>query len=140
MTKLRPTRSATALLAAGLMALAGLAHAAPARNVDALKLQYEREKADCMTGKSQQPRNVCLREAQAAYAQSRQGRLAPRQDGADQWQANALQRCQRHPPEDREMCERRVRGGQVSGSVKGGGQLTTLTVREPQTTPPPPAR
>jgi hypothetical protein len=27
------------------------------------------------------------------------------------------------------MCERRVREGQVVGSVEGGGQLTTLTVR-----------
>ena len=117
---------ATALLALGSVAAqAGTA----ARNADPLRLQYERERADCMTGRNQQPRNVCLREAAAAYAQARQGKLISSFDGPDQWAANALRRCQAQPVEDREMCERRVREGQVSGSVEGGGRLTTLTVR-----------
>lgn len=112
-------------LAAGLLLGCGLAQAAP----DPLRLQYEREKADCITGKSQQPRNVCLREAAAAYAQARQGRLAPRGDQAEQWAANALKRCEAQKGEDRSLCERRVREGTVSGSVRDGGQMTTLTVR-----------
>jgi len=118
-------------LAAGLMALGGVAQAAPkARNVDPLRLQYERERANCMTGQTNQPRDVCLREAGAAYAQARQGKLiSPGGDRPEQWAANALKRCQAQPVEDREMCERRVREGQVVGSVQAGGQLTTLTVR-----------
>lgn len=118
-------------LAAGLLALGSLAQAAPrvAKNVDPLRLQYEREKADCVTGKTRQPRDVCLREAGAAYAQARQGRLISMGDQPEQWAANALKRCQAQPPEDRETCERRVREGQVAGSVDGGGQLSTLTVR-----------
>jgi hypothetical protein len=82
-----------------------------------------------MTGRSQQPRNVCLREAAAAYAQARQGRLS-NGNGAEQWAANALQRCQAHRvAEERALCERRVREGQVEGSVAAGGQIKTLTVR-----------
>lgn len=122
---------AAACLAAGLMVLAGAAHAAgpAAKRADPLRLQYEREKADCMTGKTNQPRDVCLREAGAAYAQARQGRLDSPGDGAEQWAANALKRCQAQPPEDRELCERRVREGVVDGSVAAGGELRTLTVR-----------
>lgn len=120
-----------AVLAASLLAAAGLAQAANPRpkHVDPLRMQYERERANCMTGQTSEPRDVCLREAVAAYAQARQGRLAATGDGPSQWAANALRRCQSQPQEDREMCERRVREGEVSGSVQGGGQLTTLTVR-----------
>jgi hypothetical protein len=124
------THRTAAWLGAGLLALSAAAQAAPpARHVDPLRLQYEREKADCMTGRNQQPRNVCLREAAAAYAQAREGRLISPGDRPEQWAANALKRCQAQPQEDREMCERRVREGQVVGSVEGGGRLTTLTVR-----------
>lgn len=125
------SRWATACLAAGLMALGGMAQAAApkAGKVDPLRLQYEREKADCMSGRTSEPREICLREAGAAYAQARKGRLDSPNDGPDQWARNALARCQAQPPEDRELCERRVREGQVSGSVQGGGRLTTLTVR-----------
>lgn len=115
-------------LAAALLALGATAVQA-GRNVDPLRLQYERERAACLQGQTRQPRDVCLREAGAAYAQARQGRLVSAGDRPEQWAANALKRCQAQPPEDREMCERRVREGQVVGSVDGGGQLTTLTVR-----------
>ena len=41
----------TALLAATLLAVGGVAQAAPkaAKNVDPLRLQYERERANCMS-------------------------------------------------------------------------------------------
>ena len=120
----------TAWLAAALLALSGAAQAGPkAKNVDSLRMQYERERAACMTGQTNQPRDVCLKEAGAAYAQARQGRLISPDDRPEQWAANALKRCQAQPLEDREMCERRVREGLVTGSVEGGGQLKTLTVR-----------
>lgn len=117
-------------LAAALLALGGAAQAAPqAKHADPLRLQYERERAACMTGQTQQPRDACLREAGAAYAQARQGKLISPGDRPEQWAANALKRCQAQPLEDREMCERRVREGVADGSVAGGGQLKTLTVR-----------
>jgi len=119
-----------AWVGAALIALTGAAQAGPkAANVDPLRLQYERERAACVQGQTNQPRDVCLREAGAAYAQARQGKLISPGDRPDQWAANALKRCQAQPQEDREMCERRVREGQVVGSVEGGGQLKTLTVR-----------
>ncbi|RZL28074.1 MAG: hypothetical protein EOP35_26465 [Rubrivivax sp.] len=133
MTTCQPSRTA-AWLGAALLTLSGAAQAAPpAQNVDSLRLQYERERADCMTGRSQQPRDVCLREAGAAYAQARQGRLAAPGDRSDQWAANALKRCEAQKGEDRELCERRVRDGQVLGSVEGGGQIKSLTVRSTET-------
>jgi hypothetical protein len=117
-------------LGTALLALSSAAQAAPAaKNVDSLRLQYEREKADCMTGRTSQPRNVCLREAGAAYAQARQGKLISPGDRSEQWAANALKRCEAQNGEDRTLCERRVREGVVEGSVGGGGQLKTLTVR-----------
>ena len=123
-------RAVATWLAAGLLALGGAAQAAPtARHADPLRLQYERERADCMTGKTSQPRNACLREASAAYGQARQGRLISPGDRPEQWAANSLKRCQAQPAEDREMCERLVREGQVDGSVAAGGQMKTLTVR-----------
>lgn len=131
MTRLQTTCWRAAVLAAGVLALASVAQAASPKpkNVDPLRMQYERERANCMTGQTSEPRDVCLREAAAAFAQARQGRLTGAGDGPEQWAANALRRCQSQPQEDREMCERRVREGVVSGSVQGGGQLTTLTVR-----------
>ncbi|MBV8035087.1 hypothetical protein [Roseateles sp.] len=126
------SRGAAIWLAAALMAMGGLAQAASpkAGHADQLRMRYEHEKADCMSGHTGEPRNVCLREAAAAYAQARHGRLAPPSDGGPaQWARNALLRCQSQHGEDRELCERRVREGQVSGSVEGGGQMTTLTVR-----------
>lgn len=131
MISIRHLHGSRTMLAACLLAAATLAQAAgpKPKNVDPLRLHYERERASCMTGQTSEPRDVCLREAAAAYSQARRGTLAAPGDGPEQWAANALRRCQGQPLEDREMCERRVREGQVSGSVQGGGQLTTLTVR-----------
>lgn len=124
------SHQAAAWLGAALLALSSAAQAAPAaKNVDPLRLQYERERADCMTGKTNQPRNVCLREAGAAYAQARQGKLVSRSDSSDQWTANALKRCEAQRGEDRTLCERRVREGEVVGSVEAGGQIKSLTIR-----------
>ena len=69
------------------------------------------------------------RRAGAAYAQARQGKLISPDDRSEQWAVNALKRCQAQPSEDRDLCERRVREGVVDGSVSGGGQLKSLTVR-----------
>lgn len=123
-------RPAAPWLALGLVALCGLAQAGTApKHVDPLRLQYERDKAACISGHTSEPRNVCLREAAAAYAEARRGRLAEAGAGPEVWAANALKRCEVQPQEERKTCERRVSEGQVSGSVESGGQLTTLTIR-----------
>lgn len=133
LTRISRSRRAAAWLAAGLLALGGVAPAAaaPKRVTDPARLQYEQERADCLSGRSSEPRNTCLREAAAAYADARHGKLAVPGDGPEQWMANALKRCEaQRSDEDRQLCERRVRGeGQVEGSVAAGGQLQTLTIR-----------
>ena len=123
--------SLAALVAAALLASAGMAQAASApKRVDEARLQYERERADCMMGRTNEPRTICLREAAAAYAQARQGKLITHPESPDQLLANALKRCEAQKGDDRDMCERRVRGeGQVDGGVSSGGQVNTLTVR-----------
>lgn len=126
------------------IALAVAAGAAQAAPVDDAKMAYERDKADCMTGRTAEPRALCLKEAAAAYADARRGRLAS--DGSDksQYAANAAKRCEVQKGEQRDLCLRRVAGeGTVSGSVAQGGTLdelvtTTPTAAGPQTPPPPP--
>lgn len=133
----------SAVLALAL--LGGAAQASPKapKNVDHARLNYEREKADCMMGKTSQPRNVCLREATNAYADARRGRLASPSDDASLYAANAARRCEVQKGEMRDLCLRRVAGeGTLYGSVAQGGTLDELIVREPTAagpaqTPPP---
>lgn len=133
-------RSLAPLAAALTLALLGTAaQAAPKqpRNVDSARLTYEREKADCMMGRTAEPRAICLKEAGAAYAEARRGRLISPGDDAAQWKANAARRCDAQQGEMRELCLRRVAGeGTQSGSVALGGKLDELTVI---TTDPPAA-
>ena len=95
---------------------------------------YRIERDNCLSGRTHQDRATCLREAGAAYAEARQGRLGSDADAAT-LRANALQRCQRQPPADRPDCERLARGeGRQVGSVAEGAvikELVTRTVGEP---------
>lgn len=127
----------TAVLSLALMG--GAAQAAPKApsNVDSAQLKYEREKADCTMGRSSQPRSVCLKEAGAAYAEARRGRLTSPGDDASIYAANAAKRCEVQKDDMRDLCLRRVAGeGTVSGSVAKGGKLEELSVI---TTEPPAA-
>jgi hypothetical protein len=83
---------------------------------------YQQERARCLRGESQQPRATCLKEASAAYAEARRGRL-DRAPAAD-LERNATRRCDAQPPADREDCVQRILGaGNAEGSVGGGGIL-----------------
>ena len=65
-----------------------------------------------------------VREAAAARQAQRQGQLDGRQ-GETQFERNALARCEVFKTDlDRQACVERVRNGQVSGSVEGGGTIT----------------
>jgi len=143
-------RSLAPLAAAlSLALLAGVAQASSPKapkNVDQARLNYERERADCMMGRTNQPRNVCLKEATNAYADARRGKLTSPSDDASMYAANAAQRCEAQKGDMREMCLRRVAGeGTVSGSVAQGGTYEELITRtptaagpaQPQQTPPP---
>jgi hypothetical protein len=81
---------------------------------------YRQEVEACQTGKTQQDRETCLREARNAQDAKKHGALP----AGGNYQANAMARCQVFQGEDRSACEARVMGyGNTSGSVAGGGVL-----------------
>ncbi len=73
-------------------------------------------------------------EAAAVAAERRRG--ADHGEGMDQYQRNALKRCDVFKAEeDRHACVARVRHPQVKGSVEGGGVLRTYTETAPAAGP-----
>lgn len=141
------TRNLAPMSAVLALALLGSAvQAATPASVDDARLKYERERADCTMGRSNQPKATCLKEAGAAYAEARRHTLTSRSDDASQYAANAAKRCEVQKGEMRDLCLRRVGGeGTVQGSVAAGGKIEELVVTSPtaagpQTPPPPPPR
>jgi hypothetical protein len=126
---LRAQASQANLLAVACALVAGcvLASAALAAEPDSAKAALKREMAVCESGASNQARSVCVREAQAAYAQNRRGGL----DAGDaDYQRNARLRCEALKGDDRLACDTRMQGGgKVSGSVADGGVYRELTTR-----------
>jgi hypothetical protein len=98
-------------------------HATQARS------QYQIERANCFNGHSNEDRGTCLTEANAALAEKQRGRLD--MVGA-QYQKNASLRCQPLSDENRDACERRMRGeGTVTGSAEAGGIYRELVTQIP---------
>jgi len=115
-------------IALGAMLVAGTA-AAAGSDLSEAQARYQRERADCLSGRSHQDRDTCLREAGAALQEARRGRSG---DGGTSYEQNQLARCERLPAGDREDCVRRMRGeGTVSGSVEGGGIYRELRTTVP---------
>lgn len=98
---------------------------------------YQRERAACIEGRSQQDRTTCLKEAAAARAESRKpSSAAATNTDAATLRENARQRCEALPPTERTACLRMARGeGKVTGSVEGGGQLKELRTTVPAPAP-----
>ncbi len=70
-------------------------------------------------------------EAAAVRAEERAGRM-PRGQDMDQYQRNALARCDAfRDPEDKRSCTERVGSSDVSGSVRDGGVLREYTEQVP---------
>lgn len=125
-----------------MLALLGALAAAPTMAAGPMKKSgnsqieqtFRAERDKCLSGRSHQDRATCLREAHAALAEARAGRLSNSFDEAT-LRRNATARCERQPASEREACERLALGeGTQDGSVEGGGvikQLVTRTV-EPQ--------
>ena len=82
------------------------------------------EMAACNNGKTQQDRATCLTEVKNANEARRAGKV---DNAGGQFQANAMQRCNILPSQEKIACEARVLGyGNPQGSVAGGGVITEI--------------
>lgn len=130
---------ATGVLVAGAVIFVGSAMAA---DRDTAEAEYRAQRALCESGQSGQARDTCLREAGAALQEARRGRLM-RSSDVD-YEMNARLRCESQSPDLREACMK-LNGpdARIYGSVKGGGTLREVTIRElgePPVSPVPPER
>ncbi len=117
------------ICAAGALAFSALA-AGPARTGSGeIRDRYAEERAHCADA-SVEDRKACMREAGAAQFEARRGTLG--QENTE-FEKNRMARCGYHTlAEEREYCERRMRGeGTTTGSVEGGGILRELIVVVP---------
>lgn len=100
--------------------------------------RYQRDKARCLAGHSQEDSKTCLREAGAALQAAREHDL--KDPDAAQRAANTRARCDVFKTEDdRRACLARVGSdATVSGSVAGGGVLrqSTQVIPAPEGLPP----
>ena len=130
MSKRLVSRLAPALFLLG--AASAFAAGAPA-NAE-MQARYNKERAACTNGQSMQSRRDCLREAEAAYAELRRGKL----EGTDAPDArNARMRCDVHKGDERIACLARMQGeGSTSGSAASGGILRESTLRRVGDAPP----
>lgn len=115
--------STSSLARAALAALAVAAMGAPlvaqAQSELSPQATYRQDRANCLAGRTTQPRALCLYDARLALEAARDGRFAQFDDS--QLQRNALSRCDAVPTEARDSCLRLVRGeGQREGSVEEG--------------------
>ena len=104
-----------------VLALAPAAWAAGNKGNSEAQQRYQKERAHCLSGQSQQDRATCLKEAGAAYDEARRDRL-DNGGGTSSFTQNATERCKAQPAADREACVQRTLGaGSAQGSVNGGG-------------------
>lgn len=121
MTRIRfPIRNLILAAAATLLGTTAALAASPSATADA-QARYRQDMAACASGQSNQDLATCRREAKNALAEARRGALT---SAPDQYQQNALRRCDAHQGEDRIACQARILGeGNVEGSVAAGGIL-----------------
>lgn len=134
---LSPPLARGLLAAAALLVLtpAVLAQSKPSRA--SIEATYRSDRAACLDSASQHERSSCLREAGAVRAEALRGRRPVTELSPEELARNALQRCQRLPPENKMLCERMARGeGSASGSVAGGGVIKELVIQVPAPAPP----
>ena len=118
-------------LAAGLLCVAAAraaTPAGPAASSPNAEARYAREKAACLNGQTKQDRPTCLREAEAARAEARQGELGR---GPTDYQHNKTVRCEALPGDEQVACRARMSGqGSRSGTAADGGIIREMTTRE----------
>jgi hypothetical protein len=116
-------RKLTVVTAATLLASTTVLAAGTAALADA-QARYVQDMAACNSADADTDLAACRLEARNALAEAKRGGL---NDATDQYQPNALRRCDAHQGDDRAACEKRMRGeGRVDGSVSGGGILRQI--------------
>ena len=92
---------------------------------------YQRDRADCLAGRTQQSQKNCLIEAASARGAARKNLLTTETPQVLRY--NLQQRCLVQPEgPDRAVCERMAHGeGTASGSAAAGGELRELTTVVP---------
>jgi hypothetical protein len=124
-----------------LVGVAASYASAPAYGADAAasaaKSTYQKERADCESGKTAQDRATCLKEAGAAQQERKRNGL----DNTGSMRQNATERCNNVAAKDKADCLARIEGPsqsnqttKTSGSVAGGGvirETTTTTTGAP---------
>ncbi|MDB5777026.1 MAG: hypothetical protein JWP38_3159 [Herbaspirillum sp.] len=136
MSTVRNSRSPFLALAAACAMFCATAGAADVHKNSYNDSDYQRQRAACLNGSSNEDRTTCLKEAGAAREEARRGNLT---DDKAAEQRNAVARCNALPEADRVDCVRRVQGdGNVSGSVDAGGiyrETVTTVPAAPQPAP-----
>lgn len=119
----------------GLVAMVcGTVFSAAAQDRGEKLRRYEADRQACLSGKSSQTLDSCMKEAKA-FLNERAG--SNPSVSAEQLQRNALLRCDALTGDERAACVARIRGeGTVSGSVAGGGILREIVTTEVLTTEP----
>jgi hypothetical protein len=118
-----PSREYSRFAFAALLAVTA-GHANSQDSPSDVRNQYHSERANCLSGHSNQDKKTCLQEASAAQQERRRGKL---EGDNTQYGKNATLRCQALNEVDRNDCERRMRGeGTTSGSVQAGGVYREL--------------
>jgi len=112
-----------ALCAASAVMAATAASAGP--GLSDAQARYQKDRAACLSGDTNQDRATCLREAGAALVEARRGGLTSTDDST--YVKNSMDRCVPLPPADQEDCVRRMQGeGTIIGSVEEGGVYREL--------------
>jgi hypothetical protein len=90
---------------------------------------YQQELRACRAGRTAENLSTCLREAHAAEADRKRGRLTNQGD----FEQNALARCQAFKrQDDQAACRARIVGQvEIRGSVAGGGILREAAIHVP---------
>lgn len=120
--KARSRRSLASFSAVALLAVtAATAQVATGTTGIDASGSFQQELNACVTGKTQQDRDTCLKEARNAQGHKKRGLL---DNAGGKFEANAVARCEVLVGEDKAACQARVMGyGNTSGSVAGGGVL-----------------
>ncbi|HSI56546.1 MAG TPA: hypothetical protein VLA16_03245 [Ideonella sp.] len=126
-------RSATQAPAAPMVVAKGEMPTAASR-VSMAEARYQRERALCESGRSNQDRTTCLKEAGAALDEARRNALQNGDDAATR-RANATERCKPLPDTERRECEARMVAGETAGTAQAGGIIRELKVTETKPAP-----